>query len=91
MSQRSPLWLKSTEAMAVGILLLVTVLIGLVNPAFWSLENLSSLARSNVVIGNVVLGVLQVMISGGIDVSFPAFVVTAMSLVVCAMGGLGRA
>lgn len=42
-------------------------------------------------IGNVALGVQQVMISGGIDVSFPAFVVTAMSLVVCAMGGLGRA
>ena len=38
--------MKSTEAMAVGILLLVTVLIGLVNPAFWSPENLSSLARS---------------------------------------------
>ncbi len=36
-------------------------------------------------IGNVALGVQQVMISGGIDVSFPAFVVTAMSLVVCAM------
>ena len=36
-------------------------------------------------IGNVALGVQQVMISGGIDVSFPAFVVIAMSLVVCAM------
>lgn len=45
-NQRSPRWMKSTEAMAVGILLLVTVLIGLVNPAFWSPENLSSLARS---------------------------------------------
>ena len=41
-----PAWWKSTEAMVAGILALAMVLIGLVNPAFWSPENLSSLARS---------------------------------------------
>ena len=46
-----PAWWKSTEAMVAAILLLAMVLIGLVNPAFWSLENLFSLARSNIVIG----------------------------------------
>lgn len=80
-----PAWWKSTEAMVAGILLLAMVLIGLVNPAFWSLENLFSLARSNIVIGIMALGVLLVMISGGIDVSFPAFAAAAAYLVVRAM------
>ena len=73
-----PAWWKSTEAMVAAILLLAMVLIGLVNPAFWSLENLFSLARSNIVIGIMALGVLLVMISGGIDVSFPAFAAAAL-------------
>lgn len=85
MSHPSPAWWKSTEAMVAGVLLLAMVLIGFVNPAFWSLENLFSLARSNIVIGIMALGVLLVMISGGIDVSFPAFAVAAMYLVVRAM------
>lgn len=80
-----PAWWKSTEAMVAAILLLAMVLIGLVNPAFWSLENLFSLARSNIVIGIMALGVLLVMISGGIDVSFPAFAAAAAYLVVRAM------
>ena len=85
MSQRNPTWWKSTEAMVAAILLLAMILIGFVNPAFWSLENLFSLARSNVVIGIMALGVLLVMVAGGIDVSFPAFAVAAMYLVVRAM------
>ncbi|MFD1881949.1 ABC transporter permease [Paracoccus pacificus] len=85
----NPVWWKSTEAMVAAILVVAMVLIGLVNPAFWSLENLFSLARSNVVIGIMALGVLIVMISGGIDVSFPAFAVAAMYLVVRAMVDFG--
>lgn len=85
MSQRNPTWWKSTEAMVAAILLLAMILIGFVNPAFWSLENLFSLARSNVVIGIMALGVLLVMVAGGIDVSFPAFAVAAMYLVVRSM------
>ena len=85
MSARNPVWWQGTEAMVAAILLIAMVLIGLVNPAFWSPENLFSLARSNVVIGIMALGVLLVMISGGIDVSFPAFAVAGMYLVVRAM------
>ena len=67
----------------VGLIVLATMaLIGFINPAFWSLDNLFSLARSNVVIGIMALGVTMVMISGGIDVSFPAFGVAAMYLTV---------
>lgn len=78
-------WWKSTEALVAAVLVLAMVAIGIKNPAFWSLDNLFSLARSNVVIGIMALGVLIVMISGGIDVSFPAFAVAAMYLVVRAM------
>ncbi|AXC48998.1 ABC transporter permease [Paracoccus suum] len=85
----APAWWRSTEAMVGGILLLAMVLIGLVNPAFWSPDNLFSLLRSNVVIGIMALGVLVVMISGGIDVSFTAFAVAGMYLVVRAMVAWG--
>ena len=63
--------------------------VGLVNPAFWNLDNQFSLLRSNVVIGIMALGVLLVMISGGIDVSFPAFAVAAMYLTVKGMVEFG--
>ncbi|MFT3688436.1 ABC transporter permease [Paenirhodobacter sp.] len=80
--------LQSTEFAIACVLLVAMVLIGLVNPAFWGFDNLFSLAKSNVVIGIMALGVLLVMISGGIDVSFPAFAVAALYIVVRAMVAL---
>lgn len=76
---------RRSETIIAAILFGAMVLIGLVNPAFWQLDNLFSLLRSNVVIGIMALGVLIVMISGGIDVSFPAFAVAAMYLTVKGM------
>ncbi|WP_116086778.1 ABC transporter permease [Tropicimonas sp. IMCC34011] len=67
------------------ILVVAMVFIGLVNPAFWQMANLFSLLKANVVIGLMALGVLLVMISGGIDVSFPAFAVAGMYIVVRGM------
>jgi simple sugar transport system permease protein len=78
-------WFQKSEVVIAGILVLAMILIGLVNPAFWSLDNMFSLLRSNVIIGIMALGVLLVMISGGIDVSFPAFAVAAMYLTIKAM------
>ena len=80
---------RRSEAVIATVLLLAMVLIGLVNPAFWQLDNLFGLVRSNVVIGIMALGVLMVLISGGIDVSFPAFAVAAMYLTIRAMLALG--
>ena len=71
------------------VLLATMIGVGLVNPAFWNLDNQFSLLRSNVVIGIMALGVLLVMISGGIDVSFPAFAVAAMYLTVKGMVEFG--
>lgn len=81
--------LHSTEGVIAAVLIIAMVLIGLVNPAFWGIDNLFSLAKSNVVIGIMALGVLLVMISGGIDVSFTAFAVAAMYITVRAMVALG--
>lgn len=81
--------LKSTEFAIACILIAVMVVIGLINPAFWGLDNLFSLARSNVVTGIMALGVLMIMISGGIDVSAPAIAMAGMYLTVRAMVWLG--
>jgi simple sugar transport system permease protein len=81
--------LNSTEFVIACVLVAAMVLIGLVNPAFWGFDNLFSLAKSNVVIGIMALGVLLVMISGGIDVSFPAIAVAALYIVVRVMVELG--
>ncbi|MDB6178347.1 ABC transporter permease [Paracoccus sp. Z330] len=80
---------QSTEAVIALVLILVMFAIGLVNPAFWGVSNLFSLAKSNVVIGIMALGVLLIMISGGIDVSFPAISVAALYITVRSMVALG--
>ncbi|WP_336057983.1 ABC transporter permease [Nitratireductor sp. CH_MIT9313-5] len=80
--------LQSTEAIIAIVLILVMVLIGLVNPAFWGVGNLFSLAKANVVIGIMALGVLLIMISGGIDVSFPAIAAAALYITVRTMVAL---
>jgi simple sugar transport system permease protein len=80
---------RRSEFVILAVLAAAMVAIGLVNPAFWQLQNLFSLVRANVVIGIMALGVLTVMISGGIDVSFPAFAVAAMYLTVRGMLAFG--
>ncbi len=60
-----------------AVLLVAMLLIGTINPSFWHLDNLFSLLRNNIVIGIMALGVLLILISGGIDVSFPAFAVAS--------------
>ncbi len=76
---------RRSETIIATILVLAMIAIGLVNPAFWQLDNMFSLLRSNVVIGIMALGVLIVMLSGGFDVSFPAFAVAALYLTVKGM------
>ncbi len=80
---------QTTEFIIACVLLLAMITIGFINPAFWSLDNMFGLLRSNVVIGIMALGVLLVMISGGIDVSFTAFAIAAMYLTVKAMVAIG--
>ncbi|MGE0237737.1 MAG: ABC transporter permease [Parvibaculaceae bacterium] len=84
-----PAVFRRSEAVIALVLLAAMIFIGLVNPAFWQIDNIFNLLRANVVIGIVALGVLLVLVSGGLDVSFPAFAAVAMYLTVTAMVRLG--
>lgn len=76
----APALLRRSETVVLLVIVAAMLTIGAINPAFWQLGNLFSLLRSNIITGIMALGVLTVMISGGIDVSFPAFAMTAMYL-----------
>jgi simple sugar transport system permease protein len=69
--RRQEFWLALlTMALGVGI--------GLANPAFLSPANVFDLCKSSTVTGLFALGVLIVLVSGGIDVSFAAIGVFSM-------------
>jgi len=53
-------------------IIVVSAIITAINPAFLSLANIFDLLRLLTVTGILSLGVLLVLISGGVDVSFPA-------------------
>ena len=76
---------RRSEAVIGLIVIVAMILIGIANPAFWDLDNLFGLLQSNIVIGIMALGVLLVMVSGGIDVSFPAIAIAGMYLTVNGM------
>lgn len=56
----------------------LSLIIGTINPVFFSAGNLIDLLRSGIVMGIFAVGVLIVIVSGGIDVSFPAIASFAM-------------
>lgn len=60
------------------ILILISLTIGLINPRFFSLANAFSLLRSATIMGIFSMGVLVVLISGGIDVSFTGIAIFSM-------------
>ncbi|MBI0433677.1 ABC transporter permease [Roseomonas sp. KE0001] len=76
---------RHPELMVAAVLVVAVLVIGTVNPVFWQPANVFSLLRASVVTGILALAVLLVMLSGGIDVSFPAFAIAAMYLTVKAM------
>ena len=60
------------ETLVAGMLVVLCVVTALVNPAFLSIATVFDAFRNLTVIGILGMGVLLVMLSGGIDVSFPA-------------------
>jgi|SRR5476649_612730 len=63
---------KARECLLLMLIILFSIGIALINPAFVSLDNIASLLKSYTVLGIFSLGVLLVLISGGFDVSFTA-------------------
>ncbi|WP_419900410.1 ABC transporter permease [Roseomonas sp. USHLN139] len=76
---------RHPELMVAAVLVIAVLVIGSINPVFWQPANIFSLLRASVITGILALAVLLVMLSGGIDVSFPAFAIAAMYLTVKAM------
>lgn len=70
------------ELVLLAILIGLCVVIGAVNPAFLELENLFSILKSCVTPGIFALGAMVVLISGNIDISFPAVAASSMYLTI---------
>jgi len=63
------------------ILMTVSAVITLVSPAFFSVENLFDILKSNVVLAIMAIGMLPVILTGGIDVSVGSMV-AAITIIV---------
>ncbi|MBB6454594.1 simple sugar transport system permease protein [Salirhabdus euzebyi] len=70
--------LKTNEFYITIVLVLLIFYIGSQNSTFFSINNWFDLIRSGIVPGIFVIGTLLVLISGGIDVSFPAIAAFSM-------------
>lgn len=71
------LFSRNETLVAITIIGLVLI-IGFNNPTFFNLGNIFTLLRTSIVTGIFAMGVLVVLISGGIDVSFTAIGVFAL-------------
>lgn len=70
--------LQKTEFIVALVLVGLSLIIGAINPTFFSLSNLFDTMRNGTVVGILALGVMIVIISGGIDVSFTAIAVFSL-------------
>lgn len=73
-----PLHIRHPEIFTGVLIVILGLVIGLINPAFFQLSTLFDVLRSSTVLGLFALGVLIVLVSGGIDVSFTAIAAFAM-------------
>jgi simple sugar transport system permease protein len=72
-------WLaRRPSAFTFALIVAVSVVVGLVNPAFFQLPVLFDIVRACTVLGLFALGVLIVLAAGGIDVSFAAIAALVM-------------
>ena len=65
------------DLVLLGVIIALSIAIGISNPTFFSASTVFDLARSSFVIIILALGLLMVIISGGIDVSFPVIAIFA--------------
>lgn len=70
--------LSRNETLVAITLVILCLAIGLNNPTFFTVGNIFTLLRTSIVTGIFAMGVLIVIISGGIDVSFTAIGIFAL-------------
>lgn len=79
-------WLsKHPSIFTLMLIVLVSVIVGTINPNFWQLSTVFDIVRSSVVLGLFALGVLFVLASGGLDVSFTAIAAFTMYAITTAV------
>lgn len=66
------MFLKSKETGIAAILVVLVVIISIVNPVFFTIDNLMDVLKGNAVLGILAVGMTLVIITGGIDVSVAA-------------------
>ncbi len=74
-------FIRHPPAVTLLLIVLVCLVVGTLNPAFWQVSNLFDMARSTVERGLFALGVLVVLASGGLDVSFTAIAALVMYVI----------
>lgn len=70
--------LRSDTTVLVGIIILISVIFGAINPSYFSGVNLINIARTGLEDSIFAIAVLLIMIAGGIDMSFMAIASFAM-------------
>lgn len=81
--------LRTNEVLVALAIVGLSIVVSVRNPAFFSVGNLFDLLRSATVSGLFGMGVLMVIVSGGIDVSFASIGIFALYLSVKIMRGMG--
>ena len=82
-------WFSSYESFVFLAIVLLGAVITAVNPNFLSLENFLDLFKSYSFVGILSIGVLFVLISGGIDISFTATATATMYLMAVVVNRYG--
>ena len=75
-------FLRSHEFVLLLILIAFSVLVNAVSRSFFTAENLFDILKSSSIMGTMAIGVFVVMLSGGIDLSFPAIATVSMYVAV---------
>lgn len=76
--QVRPFHARHPEVFTGALIVVVSLTVGAINPAFFQISTFFDLLRSSTVIGMFALGVLVVLAAGGIDVSFTAIAALSM-------------
>jgi simple sugar transport system permease protein len=82
-------FLKRNEFYLLLVIVFFSAAITIVNPAFLTIENLFDLLRSSSGMAILAVGFFLVLLSGGIDISFPAVAIVAQYSTVNAIKALG--
>jgi ribose/xylose/arabinose/galactoside ABC-type transport system permease subunit len=72
--------LEIKELPIILIFVILSIVIGIANPAFFSVENFLDILKSNLVLAIMALGMLLVLLTGGIDVSV-ASIISAVTVI----------